>query len=223
MLSIFRRIPLLNIFISRLDWYFFTKKWRAQNRHNLVYAVDRKFPINNVEVGKMSYGSLHVQSIFEQEDEKLIIGSFVSIAPGVKFLLGVNHQINTITTFPFFSKLILPSIKDALIKGPVIIRDEVWIGTDAIILSNVTIGKGAIIAAGSVVTKNVPPYAIAGGNPAKVIKFRFSEEIIKIIEPLDLNRLNNECIIEHIDFIYKKIETVDDAISMAKFVKENSK
>jgi virginiamycin A acetyltransferase len=149
----------------------------------------REFPMDVVTVGNSSYGVLIIQSLFEQKNEKINIGNFVSIAPGVQFLLGVNHQTKTITTFPLYSRLIAPSNKDAINNGSITVEDEVWIGTDAIIMSGVTIGKGAIIAAGSVVTKDVPPYAIVGGVPAKLIRYKFTEDIISILMPIYLNDL----------------------------------
>src|SRR6185369_14218437 len=82
------------------------------------------------------------------------------------------------------------------------------------ILSGVTIGKGAIIAAGSIVTKNVPAYAIVGGNPAKLIRYRFSEEIIKILHPIHFANFSEEWMKKNIEIIYKKIRTVEDALQL---------
>lgn len=164
----------------------------------------------------MSYGALNIQSLFEQDGEKLAIGNYVSIAPGVQFLLGVNHQTETLSTFPIYSRLVQPSSKDALVKGPLTIEDEVWIGTNAIILAGLTIGKGAIVAAGAVVTKDVPPYAIVGGNPARVIRYKFSQDIIDVIAPLFLKDLDNESMKNNMDLLYKPILNAADAEKVAK-------
>jgi acetyltransferase-like isoleucine patch superfamily enzyme len=167
-----------------------------------------------VKIGKGTYGTITVQSLYITPDESLSIGNYVSIAPDVTFFLGVNHQINTATTFPFYSKLIQRSPIDALSNGPIIIEDEVWIGTGAMIFSGVRIEKGAIIAAGSLVTKDVPAYAIVGGNPAKLIRYRFEEDIIEILKPISFVDFSEEWIKRNIQIVYKRIDTVEDALQL---------
>jgi len=167
-----------------------------------------------VSVGKGSYGIITVQSLYVTPEEKLVIGNYVSIAPEVTFFLGVNHQTETLTTFPFYSKLLARSPVDARSKGPIIVEDEVWIGTDAKIFSGVRISKGAIIAAGAIVTRDVPAYGIVGGNPAKIIRYRFSEEIIRILLPICMINFPESWIRDNIETIYKKIETTEDALKI---------
>lgn len=111
----------------------------------------------------------------------ITIGSFCSIARGTA-IQEHNHDMQSITTY--FIKYRVFGEKygiDAISRGGITIGNDVWIGTQSVILTGVTIGDGAIVAANSVVTSDVPPYAIVGGTPAKVIKFRFSEDIIKIL------------------------------------------
>ena len=91
-------------------------------------------------------------------------------------------------------------------KGAIIIEDEVWLGDDSIILLGVTIGKGAIVAAGSVVTKDVPPYTIVGGNPAKFIKNRVPETLIPLMNEIYLNDLEMEKVKQNIDLFYQPID-----------------
>ena len=113
--------------------------------------------------------------------DKLIIGNYVCIASGVVILMGGNHNHNPdwITVYPFPEK-IGQSKKP---KGDTVIKSDAWIGMNAMIMPGVTIGEGAIVAAGSVVSKDVPPYTIVGGNPAKEIKKRFTDsEINKLME-----------------------------------------
>jgi acetyltransferase-like isoleucine patch superfamily enzyme len=205
----FTKIPVLRSLIREYEKVLFQRKWRKQNSHNTTVAGNI-FPIEIVSVGKMSYGLLNVLS-YLPSNERLQIGHYVSIAPNVLFILGGNHQIDTITSFPFYSMIISPNISEAESKGAIIVNDDVWIGTRAMILSGITIGKGAVIAAGSVVTKNVPPYAIFGGNPAHLIKYRFSTEIIDILMSFRLSDLSSEQIRDNIKLIYTKLKTKDDA------------
>lgn len=118
-------------------------------------------------------------------NERLIIGKFCAIASDVKFLFNAaNHTQKSLSTytFPEFYEEWGYKIDDIAAafdnKGDIIVGNDVWIGYDAKILAGVTIGDGAIVAANAVVTKDVPPYAIVGGVPAKVIRFRFEEAII---------------------------------------------
>lgn len=114
------------------------------------------------------------------------VGKFCSISDNVTIFLGGNHRSDWITTYPFpaFNDT-FPEAKNitgcVATNGNVIIGNDVWIGSHATILSGVTIGDGAIIGAYSLVTKSVPPYAIMGGNPAKIIRYRFDPSIIQLL------------------------------------------
>jgi virginiamycin A acetyltransferase len=213
-MSLLNKIPVVHAVMQELERRRFKSAWRKNNSHNETKAGDRFFPLQIVNVGKGTYGTINIQSMYAIEKNQITIGNYVSIAPEVTFLLDLNHQIDTATTFPFHSKLIKRSPIDAISKGPIVVDDEVWIGTGAYIFSGVTIGKGAIIAAGALVTKDVPAYAIVGGNPAKPIRYRFNEEIIKILLPIRFADFSEEWIKKNIDIIYKKIETVDDALKL---------
>ncbi len=133
-----------------------------------------------IERGRGSYGEPAVGSW--GEGTKVKIGNFCSIAQGVSILLGGGHRTDWVTTYPF--SVLWPSVAGHIpghpsTKGDVIIGNDVWIGTGALILSGVTIGDGVVIGAHAVVAKDVPAYAIAVGNPAKVVKFRFDEATIE--------------------------------------------
>jgi len=118
-------------------------------------------------------------------DGKCHIGSFCSIAYGVDVFLGGNHRTDWATTFPFghIHTEVFPYENSGhpATKGDVVIKNDVWIGAKSTIMSGVTIGNGAVIAACSVVTKDVPDYCIAAGNPARVVKKRFTDEQIKAL------------------------------------------
>jgi acetyltransferase-like isoleucine patch superfamily enzyme len=174
---------LISVFRHRLKRFLHKKAWRKKNRHNETIA-DNMFRINRVTVGKKTYGTLNVTDL-SPLDTMLKIGSYCSISSGVQFLLGGEHQIDSISTYPFKAKCFGYKY-EAGSKGDIVVGDDVWIGTNAIICSGVKIGQGAIIAAGAVITKEVPPYAVIGGNPAKVIKYRFSQDIIAKLLSIDL-------------------------------------
>lgn len=130
----------------------------------------------------------------------------MSIEKNVQFILGDNHQIDAFTTYPLKAMYLEPCCEqDATTKGAIIIEDEVWLGANSIILSGVTIGKGAIVAAGSVVTKDVPPYTIVGGNPAKFIKNRVPERLIPLMSNVSLNDLDIEKVKQNIDLFYQPL------------------
>jgi chloramphenicol O-acetyltransferase type B len=115
--------------------------------------------------------------------DKLIIGKYCSIGSGVVFMMAGNqgHRMDWVSTFPFyFQANIFKASKNAYKKvGDTNIGDDVWIGSEAMIMAGVTIGSGAVVAARAVVTKDIPPYAVVGGNPAEIIKYRFNEKTIK--------------------------------------------
>ena len=139
--------------------------------------------VGNVTVGR--YTSLNgPSSDFIAHINSIKIGSFCSIARGTMFQENL-HDYDKITTYFIKQRIFKETpLIDSYSKGDIIVGNDVWIGAQCIILSGVTIGDGAVIAANSVVTKDVPPYAIVGGSPAKVIKYRFSEEIIKRLQDL---------------------------------------
>ncbi|QGY45717.1 antibiotic acetyltransferase [Maribellus comscasis] len=139
------------------------------------------------------YASFLAPYLFPLSPEKLIIGKFCQIAHGVRFITSsANHNMNGFSTFPFNNFMMTPETTKEEIeamfkvpgkKGDSIIRNDVWIGMEAIIMPGVTIGDGAIIGARSVVVKDVEPYTIVGGNPAKAIKKRYPDDVIqKLLE-----------------------------------------
>lgn len=145
----------------------------------------------NITVGDFTYIAdsefeSHVTNFYPWSKDKLIIGKFCQIAMGVEFIMNdANHQMSAVSTFPFYTldgwDMEAPSASDMPFKGNTVIGNDVWIGQNAVILPGVNIGDGAIIGANSVVGSNIAPYTIVAGNPAKVIRKRFDEELIDLM------------------------------------------
>lgn len=120
--------------------------------------------------------------------DKLIIGKFCSIASGTKFIMGpANHRISSVTTYPFnvfggvWSERTPPHLSQLPFKGDTAIGNDVWIGRESVIMPGVKIGDGAMVAACSIVAKDIPPYSVFGGNPARFIKKRFDDDLIELL------------------------------------------
>jgi virginiamycin A acetyltransferase len=129
----------------------------------------------------------HVTHHYEFLGDKLIIGKFCAIAKGIEFIMnGANHRMCSVTTYPFnimghgWEKC-TPSLEDLPFKGDTVVGNDVWIGQNVTIMPGVHIGDGAIIAANSVVVKDIPAYHIAGGNPCNIIRKRFDDELINYL------------------------------------------
>ncbi|EDX69366.1 MULTISPECIES: CatB-related O-acetyltransferase [Bacillus] len=148
--------------------------------------LNQKPEYSKYDIGDYTYSKVG-PTIFSWNDEtKLKIGKFCSLGEEVVFLLGGEHRADWITTYPFNALF----GEGAHItghpssKGDIVVGNDVWIGYQSCILSGVTIGNGAIIGARSVITKDVPPYAIVAGNPAKFVRYRFPQETIDKLESL---------------------------------------
>ncbi|MEQ8746833.1 MAG: CatB-related O-acetyltransferase [Pyruvatibacter sp.] len=150
----------------------FIKKLRQKVR-KLTTSEPKLGP--EISIGRHTYGLSRRMVAGASMEAPLTVGAFCSIGPDVLFFSKADHPITLPSTYPF-KTLIWDAHKpnqDAITKGGITIGSDVWIGARAIIMSGIRIGDGAIIAAGAVVTKNVEPYAIVGGNPAREIRKRF--------------------------------------------------
>lgn len=161
-------------------WFIPTKKARKEFRNKF-------FPKKITKLGKHSYADYN----FFVSSTQTTIGEYVSIASNV--ILGcTQHPTHALTTSPMLYANIEKLLDPKIYQAPITIGNDVWIGTRAMVKDGVNIGDGAIIAAGAIVTKDVPPYAIVGGVPAKIIKYRFDEQTIKDLLELQWWNLPHE-------------------------------
>lgn len=128
--------------------------------------------------GKHSYGADVRVLTWNRKDAIVKTGAFCSLGTNIKFVIDGNHKTDSFSTYPF--RQVFPAFPQLSYgKETPVIGNDVWIGSDSVIYSGVSICDGAVIAGQSVVTKSVPPYAIVGGNPARVLKYRFDEDSIR--------------------------------------------
>ena len=156
-------------------------KWRRFKRRIGLPVTDP-----HVTIGQHTYGVIPGQTVLRATaDAPVRIGNFCSISAGVAIVAHADHPLGLPSTYPFRTLMFDGASsfggltnRDAITRGPVNIGHDVWIGQSAIILSGVTIGSGAVIGAGAVVSKDIAPYSVAAGNPARHIRYRFTEQII---------------------------------------------
>lgn len=163
--------------------YLFVRFYQFMLNQNQYYNREKEIESGILTIGKHTYGPLIIDS-YKGSGEKVIIGSYTSISKNVTFVTGGIHPVDWISLYHFRIKWRLEgAYSDGLpcSRGDIIVGSDVWIGTDALILSGVNIGHGAVVAARSVVTRDVPAYSLVGGVPAKVIRFRFNREQIEAL------------------------------------------
>ena len=140
-------------------------------------TIQEKYP--QFEIGRGTYGQPLIRSW--QEGLVVRIGAYCSISEGVQIFLGGEHRVDWTTTYPF--SVFWPYARHIeghpRIRGDVLIGNDVWLGADSMIMSGVTVGHGAVVGAGAVVTKDVPPYSVCVGNPAKVARTRFPDDVVR--------------------------------------------
>ena len=149
------------------------------------YAQQRRLmKAGRMTVGRHSYGIPVIKTYENEPDHKLIVGSYTALSEESIVMLGGEHAVDQVTTFPLRITLGLPgALEDGMPvqTGDTVIGSDVWLTMRTFVRSGVTIGDGAIVASGAVVINDVPPFAIVGGNPAKVIRYRFTPEQIEAL------------------------------------------
>ena len=140
----------------------------------------------SIEKGILTYivdAEVLTWGTFPEEENVVKIGNYCSLAKGIKFYVDGNHRYDHASTFPFYELGYTSEVKNKNCwgKGPPRVMNDVWIGNDAVIMSGVTLHDGCIVGANSVVTKDVPPFAIVAGNPAKIVKYRFEETVREVL------------------------------------------
>ena len=168
------------------------------NEYHTSCMIKNVFQAPNIFIGDYTYyddetdptGFERNNVLFNYPEfgDRLIIGKFCALASGTTFITGpANHRISSVTTYPFqvfgglWSERTPPHMAQLPFKGDTVVGNDVWIGRESVVMPGVHIGDGAIIAAYSVVTSDVPPYTVFGGNPARKIKDRFDPELTDLL------------------------------------------
>lgn len=162
--------------LKKLLWLIRTKWISRPGPRRFLMKENPSF--SSFSIGDKSYGKPRI--LFTESGATLSVGKYVSIADDVVIMLGGEHRVDWGTTYPlnqYYGELSTVEGHPAT-KGNVVIGNDVWIGRAALILSGITIGNGAVVGMGAVVTKDVAPYSIVGGNPARHIRFRFADNVI---------------------------------------------
>ncbi len=149
----------------------------------------------------------HVTHHYDFIGDRLVIGKFCSLASGIEFIMnGANHKMNGFSTYPFniFGhgwEKVTPNLDTLPIKGDTVVGNDVWIGQNVTILPGVKIGDGAIIGANAVVASDIPAYTVAVGNPCRVIKKRFDDDTIKVLETIQWWNWSEKQIFDNLEAI----------------------
>lgn len=182
----------INHFIAKIKW-----KLHFRNATSLgKYTCG----MDNISIGRGTYGPISVLS--SDPNPSLSIGSYCSIAQEVTFIIRDDHPLDRFSTYPFRAMTLGENVAEATGDGSIVVEDDVWIGYRSTVLDGVRIGRGGVVAAGSVVTKDVPPYTIVGGVPARPIKKRFSDQLINCLMLVDYEKVDTAFIKNHLEELY---------------------
>jgi len=194
---------LLTTYPPELVRQYFVKRHLARRFPRTRLNPRSVIPPGRISIGEGTYGRPHVR-LFRDTDT-LIIGRYCSIGPATLFLAGGEHDSTRTCLYPFRSQEVGED-RDGLSKGPIVLANDVWIGAEATVLSGVTIGNSAIVGARSVVSRDVPSYGVAVGNPARVIRRRFADEVCDALDEIAWWDWPSETIRERIADFYLPVE-----------------
>lgn len=174
-----------------------------------TYFDDRRYGPDKFEEYNVLYN-------YDFSKVKLVIGKFCAIAAETRFIMTGDHKLDAISTYPFpifgHGWEAAFNVYDLPVKGDILVGHDVWFGYDSLIMNGVTIGNGAIIATRAVVVKDVPPYSIVAGNPAKVVKMRFDDKTIERLQKISWWNWDREKINKHLKLIcHLDIDKLEEA------------
>lgn len=209
-------MSIVNFISNKIKRKKYNQKWRKLNQNNNTSLSGLK-KMERITVGNATYGAINVLDFNPNTGSSYIkIGNFCSIAQDVTFLLGGGHKMDSVSTYPF--EHYIEGMEESTDKGNIIVGDDVWIGYGVTILSGVHIGRGAVIGAEALVTKNIPPYAVVGGVPAKIIKYRFSDTEIKELMKINYSNLSLDVIKNNFNLFTNRvdIENIKKIVKLSK-------
>lgn len=149
-------------------------------KHDLREKLAPEVLDGRISVGENTYGVSNQTVFMVRANDRVTIGKYCSFAPGVRIFPSGEHNFRLASTFPFYALMMDRGVdRDTYSKGEVVIGNDVWVGANVLILSGVTVGDGAVLAAGSVIVKDVEPYAIVSGVPAATLQYRFKPVVIE--------------------------------------------
>jgi acetyltransferase-like isoleucine patch superfamily enzyme len=190
------------------------EKVQAGDRLNLLARLSRRLRRDKipsfVEVGRHTYFGPDVEFRWGKgANERIVIGRYCSIAGKVAFVVGNNHATETVSTFPFDARIVgrrgAPD-RSYRTTRETLVGNDVWIGEGAYVRAGVTIGDGAVVGARAVVSRDVPPYSIVVGNPAKAVRLRFDEATVARLLALRWWDWADDKVLENVDWFYGPVE-----------------
>ena len=179
-----------------------------------VFLRERK-ELSRYDIGEWSYGGLKV--LRWRKSGNLKIGKYCSFAANTAIMLGGDHSTRNVSTFPF--GVLMGGVAEdahAVTRGDVEIGHDVWVARDSMILSGVKIGDGAVVGAASLVTRDVPSYAVVAGNPAKIVRMRFTSEQIERLLRIQWWNWNDDLVKTHAHLLLS--ENIEEFLSVAEHV-----